>query len=385
MSRTQDRALSGVVSEGRAIIDDARGKTAQNSDPRPQIVERQIVEQPKTLRRRRGARTQPHAWLWFACGCGLAIVFMELVLHNFSGKYENSAGSEIRNFREGLAKSHFLPNGLRVTGNPQIAGAPDVLIVGDSHVEAFQVSDEQTMGAVLERRLRAEGKQWNVLQYGWSGADGPDYVYAAPLLLEKFPSRRIFLIMNDGDFGSAKGETARLVERNGAVVAEGLEPDSVRGRFASYGGGFARKVKELGLIYAAALRFQLDIKPQLSEHKASAQEGDMQAKAASENAMDLILRGLKEEYGEKLYILYTPSQPFSADAPEEPQERELLAECKAKGIACRSVRDRMVKDLVVNHKLARGFSDFAPGVGHLNASGHEEVADELDDWLNSSR
>ncbi len=310
---------------------------------------------------------------------------MELVLHNFSGKYENGAGSEIRNFREGLAKSHFGANGLRLTGNPQIAGAPDVLIVGDSHVEAFQVADEQTMGAVLERSLRAEGKQWNVLQYGWSGADGPDYVYVAPLLLEKFPSKRIFLIMNDGDFGSTAGETARLVERNGEVVAEGLEPDAVRGRAPSYGGRLARELKESGLIYASALRFQLDIKPQLAEHNASAQDGDMLAKEASGNAMDLIVRGLKESYGEKLYILYTPAQPFSADAPEEPQERALLAECKAKGIECRSLRGRMVNDLVANHNLVRGFSDFAPGIGHLNARGHQLVADELDDWLNSLR
>jgi hypothetical protein len=54
-------------------------------------------------------------------------------------------------------------------------------------------------------------------------------------------------------------------------------------------------------------------------------------------------------------------------------------------MACRSLRARMINELMVNHNLVRGFSDSAPGVGHLNARGHEIVADELDDWLKGSR
>jgi len=309
----------------------------------------------------------------------------ELLMHGISGKYENRAGSEVRNFRESVATAHFLANGLRLTGNPQIPGAPSVLIVGDSHVEAFQVEDRQTMGSALERRLRAEGKAWNALQYGWSGADGPDYVYSAPLLLDKFPTQHIFLIMNDGDFRSLSGEEARLVERDGTLVAEPLTPGMVPGREPSYGGRLARRMKESGLIYGAALRFQLDLKPQFTEHKASAQEGMVAAAPSSEDTFERIVRGLQQAYGDKLYILYTPSQPFSPGAPAEPQESTLLAQCQQKHMACRSLRARMINELMVNHNLVRGFSDSAPGVGHLNARGHEIVADELDDWLKGSR
>jgi hypothetical protein len=350
------------------------------------MVEPQSVEKHKTLRRVSGAEAQRHAGLWFACGSVFAVLFMEVVLHGISGKCENRAGIEIRSFREGLATAHLLANGLRLTGNDQIAGAPSVLIVGDSYVEAFQVPDQETMGAVLERRLRSEGKSWNVLQYGWGGADGPDYAYAAPLLLERFPSTRIFLVMNEGDFGSTTTDTSRLVVKpNGEVIAEGLEPDSVRGRTPSYGGRLERKMKESGLLYASVLRFTLDVRPRLAMHQANAQERDLVAKPASERHMDLILTSLKQAYGDKLYILYTPSQPFSADAPAESQEQKLLLECKAKGMACRSLRNRMLKELVINHKLVHGFSSSEPGVGHLNSRGHVLVADELDDWLNSQR
>jgi hypothetical protein len=342
-------------------------------------AEQEKVRAPRAVKRRK----QHHAWLWFLCGSALAVLGMEVMLHKISGKYESRTGSEIRNFREGVATAHFLPNGLRVTGNPQIAGAPSVLIVGDSHVEAFQVADQETMGSALERRLRAEGKQWNALQYGWSGADGPDYVYSAPLL-GKFETPRIFLIMNDGDFRSLAGEEARLVERNGVLVAQPLTPDTVPGRAPSYGGRLARKLKESGLIYGTALRFQLDLKPQFTEHKASAQNVVVPAAPGSDETIETIVRGLKQAFGDRLYILYTPAQPFSADTPVEPQESALLAQCYEKHMECRSLRRRMVNELVANHQLVRGFSDTAPGVGHLNPRGHELVADELDDWLKGS-
>jgi hypothetical protein len=133
------------------------------------------------------------------------------------------------------------------------------------------------------------------------------------------------------------------------------------------------------------LRYTLDIRYRLREHAASAQDADLQAKdGSSQNAMDLILRGLKAAYGEKLYILYTPAQPFLAESQAERQEQELLAECKARGMRCQSLRERMVEGLLAGHQLARGFPDTTPGTGHLNRHGHEMAADQIDDWLKSS-
>lgn len=312
------------------------------------------------------------------------MIFMEVVLHNFSGKHEYSSGYEVRNDREGIAKSHFSSDSLRLTGNPQIAGAPNVLVVGDSHVEAFQVWDTQTMGSVLERRLRAEGKQWNVLQYAFSGADGPDYIYAAPLVLERYHPTRVFLIMNAGDFAKTTTAYVRLVERNGEVVAEPVRPGVVRGHPPSFGGKTSRKLKEFAVLYSSAIRFTLEILPSLTEHKASAQERDLVPTEFSDKSLDMIVRGLKEAYGERLSILYTPEQPYSTEEPMEPQEAALLAQCKAEGLECRSLRGRMIDSLLEGHELARGFTNTAPGFGHLSAYGHEMAADEMLEWLSSS-
>jgi hypothetical protein len=323
-------------------------------------------------------------WLSFLCGCALALIFMELVLHNFAGKYEYSNGVEVRNDREGIAKAHFSPDSLRLTGNPQIAGAPNILIVGDSHVEAFQVWDEQTMGSILERELRAGGKQWNVLQYAFSGADGPDYIYAAPLVLDRYRPTRVFLVMNAGDFAKTTTEYVRLVDKDGEVEAEPLRPGVVRGHPPSFGGRTSRKLKESAVLYSSAIRFKVDILPNLTEHKASAQEGDLVPTTLSHTNLEMIVRGLKQAYGDKLWILYTPEQPFSAQDPAEPQEADLLAQCKVQGLDCRSLRGRMLEELQEHHEVARGFTNTAPAFGHLSVYGHEMAADEMHEWLSSS-
>src|ERR1700720_1886204 len=81
----------------------------------------------------------------------------------------------IRNYYEGLAVAHFESDGLgqignRLTGNRPLSGASEGLIVGDSHVVAYSVRDQDTMGAVIERLSRASGQPLNVRQYGWPGA-----------------------------------------------------------------------------------------------------------------------------------------------------------------------------------------------------------------------
>jgi hypothetical protein len=223
-----------------------------------------------------------------------------------------------------------------------------------------------------------------VLQYAWSGADGPDYVYAAPMVLDRYHPSKIFLVMNAGDFGKTTTDYVRLVERSGEVVAEPLAPGTVRGRPPSFGGKRSRKLKEFGLLYATAVRFSLDILPLLTERRASAQEGDLAPTSASSRNVELIVQGLKHAYGDRLSILYTPEQPFSAQDPPEPQEADLLADCKAEGIVCESLRGEMIKALLERHELARGFLNSAPGWGHLSVPGHKMAADEMHEWLKAS-
>jgi lysophospholipase L1-like esterase len=347
----------------------------QNAESKPETGRSEKVHSSSRKKTPKSRRVV----LAFLGGGILAVVLMEAILHNFSGKSEDAAGFEERDYREGFAKAHFSADGLRLTGNPQIAGAPSVLIIGDSHVEAYSVYDEQTMGSILERKLRVEGKSWNVLQYGWRGADGPDYVYQAKLVVDKFHPNWIFLFTTKGDFASTSTGYARLVDRDGKVTAEPAEPGIQPGRPPSYGGALTKKVKESGLLYAAVVRLRLEVLPNLLSARAEQKPEPVQQPTVE--TVNEIVRGLKQGYGNKLLVLYAPDQPYSASAPAEPQETALLAACKEYGLACRSLHDPMIQDLLVRHVLDRGEANTAPGWGHFNARGHELAADEIDRWL----
>src|SRR6185503_19100426 len=78
--------------------------------------------------------------------------------------YDQAA--EVRQYYEGVAVAHYAADGERLTANPPLPDAPHLLILGDSHVEAMQVGDADTMGAILERRARSAGRPLNVHQYG---------------------------------------------------------------------------------------------------------------------------------------------------------------------------------------------------------------------------
>ncbi|MEO5936853.1 MAG: hypothetical protein ABIP81_06540, partial [Terriglobales bacterium] len=118
-----------------------------------------------------------------------ALAAAELALRPWASAWlENppTGAIEIRQYYEGFAMAHYAADGERLTGGPPVAGSPHVLILGDSHVEALQVSDGETMGAVVERRSRNAGLPLNVHQYGWSYSAAPTYAQAAPRLLERW-------------------------------------------------------------------------------------------------------------------------------------------------------------------------------------------------------
>jgi hypothetical protein len=113
--------------------------------------------------------------------CALALA--EAALRPFASAWREkpyTTAAEVRQYYEGIAVAHYAADEERLTGNPEIAGAPNILILGDSHVEAMQVSDAETMGSVLERRLRNAGEPRNVHQYGWSSGAAPLYALMAP-------------------------------------------------------------------------------------------------------------------------------------------------------------------------------------------------------------
>jgi hypothetical protein len=279
---------------------------------------------------------------------------------------------EVRRFTEGIAASHYSRSRERLTGHPFIATAPNGVILGDSYVEAVQVPDQETMGSVLERSLRAAGKPINVHQYGWSGADVPQYVLVASDVLRRWDPPWVIIVLTANDLGPDLFEDrVRLVERPGGgwdAVA-----DSVRigkSRLHRLAGAvlsrsvlayhLMKRAQEAGLPLAGAGNGDGDGGP------ASIQQGGL---PLAERAR-VALSALRQSYGDRLRILFIADVGIDGRSAKSPAEEAVAATCQKLGIRWADTRARMTQDRLDSGRVSRGFINSIPGRGHINAIGH---------------
>jgi hypothetical protein len=280
----------------------------------------------------------------------------------------------IRFSREGFATSHYSVAHARLTGNPFEHGAPVGLILGDSHVEASNVPDSETMGAVVERVARASGVYLNVRQYGISGAGPANYVAQADTLKRVWHPAWVAVIVTDDDFEPASlSRPPRLEELPGGRYR--LVPDSTP---------FGRAPLER-LLVAVATRSRLGYRigervARLREGMSRADPAPTQSPAKPSGAVDglsdarLAVRALRDAYGQLLRVVYVPVIGIERRQDRDRYERAVRDACLEAGVSFVSTGPQMITAIEKQHVLSRGFSNSAPGVGHLNSTGHRIVA-----------
>jgi len=316
-------------------------------------------------------------------GASFALVVLEL-LFRLIGFERTQDGSvrEIRHFTEGFAISHFDADGARLTGNTVMQDAPLWLIIGDSHVEAREVSDAATMGSVLERMARSKGRPLNIRQYGWSGTAAPAYIAAADSIMKAWAPERVAIILGPEDLGTQPLETARLWRmRIAPDTSIGLVDVRFRPAPATGLRGWLRQHSLTpsaiigGMSRHSALFAQLTLRlPQVLGAYA-AQGGE------KTREMGLIasatVRALGTAYGNRLLVVYaSPIGQIGGDEAD-PEEKALLAACSQERVQCVSSRESMRRERDERFRLSRGFTNTAPGEGHLNAAGHEIIARDI--------
>jgi hypothetical protein len=288
---------------------------------------------------------------------------------------------EIRNYYEGLAVAHFEPDGLgqlgnRLTGNPHLSGAPEGLIVGDSHVVAYSVRDQDTMGSVIERLSRASGRSLNVRQYGWPGANAGTFLVAADSLLKARNPHWVAIVLNSYNIGVnalisndwrmevAQDYSVRLIHspsRRRTAFGETLLQWTGSSALA------LALLRRLGLIRGRMALYSGSTSSILEPRDSRlAQEADRVPRAT--------VLALKKAYGPRLLVVYAPSIGYDAVSPVETELRGLCAE---QNVGFLSVREALARDRKDHSRLSRGFHNTAPGVGHFNAIGHKIIGEEI--------
>jgi hypothetical protein len=312
-----------------------------------------------------------------AFGVAAAALLLETGLRPFVTGW-NQSETEVRTIRtytEGWSVAHFQADGLgtfgnRLTGNPPLAVAPEGIILGDSHVIAQAVRDDETMGAVIERLARGSGRPLNVRQYGWSSGNAPTFLAAAKPLLKDHNPAWIAVVLdasNIGVYALTTTQNWRMeVAPDYSVRLIDVRPPPA-GRWQQ----MRRAIGRSALALALWRRFG-----EFENRPASASHPDPRLAEEASRVPRATVLALKQAYGSRLIIVYTPSSS-GTHFDDEPIDQELLTLCAENGVACLPVRDALERDMYEHAQLSRGFHNTAPGVGHFNATGHQIIGQEI--------
>ena len=321
-------------------------------------------------------------------GIGLSLLIAEVALRPFSSALSNrwlsiaqddpkaKTSKEIRQYSEGVATCHFSMSRARLTGNAWIDGAPTVVLVGDSHVEAMHVRDEETLGAQLEDLARAANIPLNVRQYGWPGANPSTYVAVAADINRRWATPEVLVLLNDGDLGaSAFADPSRFeVQVNGAVKA--IFEDNL--------GSYRMRGPADWILRHSSLAYQLgrvalEVR---GTHTATASVSE-RAPSNEESLIDIEVQQLKIAYGDRATVVYAPAMMPGNDTEGTQKEAALLRACEREKLRCFSEVPVLLAGQQTYSRFAHGAANMPPGQGHLNAMGYRLVAEDV--WQRASK
>ena len=269
-----------------------------------------------------------------AAGVAFALLLMELALRPFSSANLPPVANPARDFlttpavatrqlEEGIAESHFSLAGARLTGNPTLPDAATIVIMGDSHVAAREISDSETMGAWVERLARKDHQLVNVRQYGWRGASPPQYLLAARDVLERWHPTQVVVVLDGDDLGP--DPLNRRYPRMKIVGDDSLEivPDPASKRAQ------ASQHHTFTLASMFRLRWQqiIERSPKSVRYWLGAEREPRgpQPDSASIAAVPRVeVKALSRAFGSRLLIVYTADVRATGGEKAEAGERRLL-------------------------------------------------------------
>lgn len=263
----------------------------------------------------------------------------------------------------------------------------DILVMGSSNMEAYQVAMEESTASRLNAMLEND-TVYNI------GMDSHNFITCADnfqAAVSKYqPSKYVIIETVDVEF-SAEDLVNAI---NGTVV-----------EIPSYSGGvvgFLQKNQYLRLINAQIGKFMdgkkiIDLGKLMQADKSEVfiktnEKGYSQKSAkinAADGNIDLLNRLLQKinsevkACGAKIIIVYHPHTQLDGDGKlllmnHNPEAIEHFSElCECNGILFLDMSSRFLEEYANNYILPEGFINTYIGVGHMNKYGHAMMADEL--------
>lgn len=245
----------------------------------------------------------------------------------------------------------------------------DILVMGSSHMEAYQVDMSQSTAG----RLNALFKNKIVYNIGVSGHNFLTCASNLRAALKKYqPTKYVVIETGSVSFSdeaialAISEETPEIPSNDGGII------------------GLLQKNPYLRLIY-----YQIRNYAKLpAEDTEEAEDTEALTKSDTTTNGKLLdelfqqMSELTEEYGVKLIIAYHPGVKIASDgALNLNADQDVIARfkrsCDANGILFLDMSDRFKEEYENTYILPYGFSNSPVGSGHMNQYGHAMMAEEL--------
>jgi len=283
--------------------------------------------------------------------------------------YVWDAGAVSSRGTEGFAVTHTDEKGY-VNTYPEKKDSVDILIMGSSHAEGFNVSEDENFTYLLNEKFSKSGIDMYAYNIGMSAhtllrcfnnLDGAIKDFA--------PSEYIFIETSTVDFSPEE------LERLNAGEFEVLE---------AYDKGFLYTLQKSDVI--RLLYSQLEDANAADAPKEETEEVSLEGYTA---LIDKALSNASKSVGDsdvKIVVVYCPTPEFDYNGkivPLEMNEREKLFEelCGEYGIGFINMFSYFEQRYNATYELPHGFTNSHVGVGHINAAGHTCIANAIFDYV----
>lgn len=301
--------------------------------------------------------------------CGVFLIYTFTPVHepNPKGNTDYIWPANARWFKmtEGIATGRFDANGYN---NLQVVEDPDILIVGSSHMEATNVSQDRNTAYLLEQAL---GEDYTVYNTGISNHDLLKVCSLLPQTLERYTNTKYIIVETD---------IVSITQATADALTQGKAP-----YFPSNDTGLVAAIQRLPfarLVYFQIRNGLLDLFMPGQNAVSEEVPKKTPANRAAYEAFFSHIKETVEDTDVQLIFFYHPTvyllEDGSAACYTDPEQCRLFAEnCEKNGFVFVDMTQPFLRMYAQEHKLPHGFVTGKIGYGHLNADGHKAIAEEL--------
>jgi lysophospholipase L1-like esterase len=291
---------------------------------------------------------------------------------------------------EGWAETTIGEHGLIGTQDVTDNNSSKIAIWGDSFVEAFQVNDNEKMGARVNASLRGLGfADLIAIQIGQSANTIADICYKLPRYEKIIPTLRAHYIV--------MGRLDRIFPEDGVLCRISFEP-----RISIVETGFQPQMQAVkNALYRFRLDFlwylvredilgkKLNLAPNLIKHSSGVNSPQTTTTFRSD-VSGFLLDELRARTRLPVILIWCPTVPVIKngsvvfDDEDADKVETIMTQCEKRGIKFINMSDAFSEFYRTQKLFVRGFPNSRPASGHLNAAGHNLVAKAITDSILSS-